>query len=133
MDEMSDYLKNKLLNLTLNGTAFAGMNNPYVSLNIADPTPAGDLSTEVVATGSSYVRMPASFIVATGTSGLVDTDADTTFPAATASWGTVSYIGLWDASIGGNMLYYTALDASKVIDIGDVFKIAADNLTVELS
>ena len=133
MDEMSDYLKNKLLNLTLNGTAFAGMNNPYVSLNTADPTPAGDLSTEVSATGTSYVRMPASFIVATGTSGLVDTDADTTFPAATAAWGTVSYIGLWDASIGGNMLYYTALDAAKVIDIGDVFKIAADNLTVELS
>ena len=127
MDEMSDYLKNKLLNLTLNGTAFAGMNNPYVSLNTADPTPAGDLSTEVSATGS------ASFIVATGTSGLVDTDADTTFPAATSAWGTVSYIGLWDASIGGNMLYYTALDAAKVIDIGDVFKIAADNLTVELS
>ena len=133
MDEMSDYLKNKLLNLTLNGTAFVGMNNPYVSLHTGDPTPAGDLTTEVSASGSSYVRMPASFPIAEGTSGKVETDADTTFPAATTNWGLVNYIGLWDTSIAGNMLYYTALDAAKLIDTGDVFKIAADNLTVELS
>ena len=130
MAEMSDYLEVKLLNLTLNGTAFTAVNNPYVSLHTADPTDAGT-GTEV--SGGSYARTAASFATASGTSGLVATDADVTFPTATASWGTVGWIALWDSASGGNMLYHTALDASKTIDSGDIFKITTGNLTVELA
>lgn len=130
MAEMSDYLEVALLNATLNGVAFTAVNNPYVSLHTADPTDAGT-GTEV--SGGSYARTTASFALATGTSGLVATDADVTFPTATATWGTVGWIGLWDAASGGNMLYHTALDASKTIDSGDIFKITTGNLTVELA
>lgn len=130
MAEMSDYLEVALLNATLNGVAFTAVNNPYVSLHTADPTDAGT-GTEV--SGGSYARTTASFATASGTSGLVATDADVTFPTATASWGTVGWIGLWDAASGGNMLYHTALDASKTIDSGDIFKITTGNLTVELA
>lgn len=131
MADMSDYLEVKLLNLTLNGTSYAGMNNPYVSLHTADPTDAGT-GTEVSGTG--YARVASSFGVASGTGGSVTTDADTTWSAAgSGGWGTVGWIGLWDASSGGNMLYHTALDASKTIDEGDVFKITAGNLTVTLA
>lgn len=130
MAEMSDYLEVALLNATLNGTAFTAVNNPYVSLHTADPTDAGT-GTEV--SGGSYARTTASFSTASGTSGLVATDADVTFPTATASWGTVGWIGLWDSASGGNMLYHTALDASKTIDSGDIFKITTGNLTVELA
>jgi hypothetical protein len=130
MAEMSDYLEVKLLNLTLNGTAFTAVNNPYVSLHTADPTDAGT-GTEV--SGGSYARTASSFATASGTSGLVATDADITFPTATATWGAVGWIGLWDAASSGNMLYHTALDASKTIDSGDIFKITTGNLTVELA
>jgi hypothetical protein len=130
MAEMSDYLEVALLNATLNGVAFTAVNDPYVSLHTADPTDAGT-GTEV--SGGSYARTAASFATASGTSGLVATDADVTFPTATATWGTVGWIGLWDAASGGNMLYHTALDASKTIDSGDIFKITTGNLTVELA
>ena len=130
MAEMSDYLEVALLNATLNGTAFTAVNDPYVSLHTADPTDAG---TGAEVTGGSYARTAASFATASGTSGLVATDADVTFPTATASWGTVGWIGLWDAASGGNMLYHTALDTSKTIDLGDIFKITTGNLTVELA
>ena len=130
MAEMSDYLEVKLLNLTLNGSAFTAVNNPYVSLHTADPTDAGT-GTEV--SGGSYARTAASFATASGTSGLVATDADVTFPTATGTWGVVGWIGLWDASTSGNMLYHTALDATKTIDSGDIFKITTGNLTVELA
>ncbi len=130
MAEMSDYLEVALLNATLNGTAFTAVNNPYVSLHTADPTDAGT-GTEV--SGGSYARTASSFATASGTSGLVATDADITFPTATATWGTVGWIGLWDAASSGNMLYHTALDASKTIDSGDIFKITTGNLTVELA
>ncbi len=130
MAEMSDYLEVKLLNLTLNGTAFTAVNNPYVSLHTADPTDAGT-GTEV--SGGSYARTASSFATASGTSGLVATDADITFPTATGTWGVVGWIGLWDASTGGNMLYHTALDATKTVDSGDIFKITTGNLTVALA
>ena len=131
MAEMSDYLEVKLLNLTLNGTSYAGMNNPFVSLHTSNPTDAGTPSTEK--SGGSYTRVAASFATASGTSGLVATDADVTFPTATTNLGTVAYIGLWDAVSSGNMLYHTALDTSKTIDVGDIFKITTGNLTVELA
>jgi hypothetical protein len=130
MAEMSDYLEVALLNATLNGTAFTAVNDPYVSLHTADPTDAG---TGAEVSGGSYARTAASFATASGTSGLVATDADVTFPTATASWGTVGWIALWDSASGGNMLYHTALDASKTIDSGDIFKITSGNLTVELA
>jgi len=130
MAEISDYLEVKLLNLTLNGTAFTAVNNPYVSLHTANPTDAGT-GTEV--SGGSYARTASSFATASGTSGLVASDADITFPTATGTWGVVGWIGLWDASTGGNMLYHTALDATKTVDAGDIFKITTGNLTVALA
>ena len=130
MSEMSNHLEVALLNLTLNGVAFTPVNNPYVSLHTADPTDAGT-GTEV--SGGSYARTASSFATASGTSGVVATDADITFPTATATWGTIGWIGIWDAATGGNMLFHTALDTSKTIDSGDIFKMTAGNLTTEFS
>jgi len=131
MSDMSSYLKVKLLNLTLNGTSYAGVDDPYVSLHTADPTDAGT-GTEVSGTG--YARVQAEFNTATGTDASETTSTDTTWAAAgSGGWGTVGWIGLWDASTSGNMIYHTALDASKTIDEGDVFKIVAGNLTVTLA
>ena len=127
---MSDYLEIKLLNETLNGVAFTAVDNPYISLHTADPTDAG---TGAEVSGGSYARVASSFATASGTSGAVVTDATATFPTATANWGTVGWIGLWDAASSGNMLYHTALDASKTIDSGDIFKITAGNLSVTLA
>ena len=106
------------------------MDDPYVSLHTADPTDAGT-GTEVSGTG--YARVQAEFNTATGTDASETTSSDTTWAAAGASWGTVGWIGLWDASTSGNMIYHTALDAAKTIDTGDVFKITAGNLTVTLA
>jgi hypothetical protein len=128
MADMSDFLEVTLLNLILNGTSWAGMNNPLISLWTSNPTDAAS-GTEV--SGGSYARTASSFPVASGTSGAVVTDADATFPTATATWGTVGWIGLHDAS--GNLLLHSALDASKTIDSGDVFKITTGNLTVTLA
>jgi hypothetical protein len=130
MAEMSDYLEAALLNATLNNTAFTTVATPYISLHTADPTDAGT-GTEV--SGGSYARTSASFATASGTSGSVATDADVTFPTATASWGTVTHIGIWNASSSGDLLYHTPLDASKTIDSGDIFKITSGNLTVTLA
>jgi hypothetical protein len=130
MAEMSNYLENALLNATLNGTTYTAPATVYVSLWTTDPTDAGS-GTEV--SGGSYARTAVSFATASGTSGNVLNDADVTFPTATASWGTVGWIGINDAATSGNLLYHTALDTAKAIDSGDIFKISTGNLSVTLA
>jgi hypothetical protein len=130
MAEMSNYLENALLNATLNATTYTAPATVYVSLWTSNPTDAGD-GTEV--TGGSYARTAVSFATASGTSGNVLNDADVTFPTATASWGVVGWIGINDAATAGNLLYHTALDTSKTIDSGDIFKISTGNLSVTLA
>lgn len=128
MAEMSNYLENALINVTLRNTSYTSPTAVYVSLHTADPTDAGT-GTEV--TGGSYVRQAATF--GAPSNGVSTTTADITYPQATASYGTVGWIGIWDAVSTGNMLYHTALDTSKAIDTGDIFKIASGSLTVTLA
>ena len=130
MAEMSNYLENALLNATLNATTYTAPATVYVSLWTSNP---GDDGSGTEVSGGSYARTAVSFATASGTSGNVLNDADVTFPTATASWGTVGWIGINDASTGGNLLYHTALDTAKAIDSGDIFKIATGNLSVTLA
>jgi hypothetical protein len=55
------------------------------------------------------------------------------FPQATGNWGTVGWIGIHDAATSGNLMYHTALDTSKTIETGDIFKIAVGSLSVTLA
>jgi hypothetical protein len=128
MAEISNYLENALINATLRNTTFTSPAAVYVSLHTADPTDAGT-GTEVA--GGSYIRQAATF--GAPSNGVSTTTADITFPQATANWGTIGWIAIWDAQTTGNMLYHTALDASKAIDTGDIFKIASGSLTVTLA
>ena len=128
MAEISNYLENALINATLRNTSYTSPAVVYVSLHTADPTDAGT-GTEV--SGGSYIRQSATF--GAPSNGVSTTTADISYPQATASYGTVGWIGIWDAQTSGNMLYHTALDTSKAIDTGDIFKIAAGSLTVTLA
>lgn len=128
MAEISNYLENALINGTIRGTSYTAPSTVYVGLYTSDPT---DANTGTEVTGGSYARQSATF--AAPSNGSSASNADITFPQATANWGTVGWIGILDASTSGNLLYHTALDASKTIETGDIFKIASGNLTVTLS
>lgn len=128
MAEISNYLENALINGTIRGTSYTAPTTVYVGLYTTDPT---DANTGTEVSGGSYARQSATF--AAPSNGSSASNADITFPQATANWGTVGWIGILDASTSGNLLYHTALDASKTIETGDIFKIASGNLTVTLS
>lgn len=128
MAEMSNYLENALINGTLRATTYTAPASVFVSLHTADPTDAGT-GTEV--SGGSYIRQAATF--GAPSNGVSTTTADINYPQATAGYGTVGWIGIWDAQTAGNMLYHTPLSTSKTIDTGDIFKIAAGSLTVTLA
>jgi len=128
MAEFSNYLENALINAVLRNTSYTSPTTVYVALFTSDPTDAGS-GTEV--SGGSYSRTSVTF--GAPSNGVTTSNADCTFPQATASWGTVTHIGLYDASTSGNLLFHTPLDTSKTIDSGDIFKIASGSLTVTLA
>ena len=128
MSEISNYLENALINGTLRATSFTAPAAVYVSLHTADPTDAGT-GTEV--SGGSYARQAATF--GAPSNGASTTTADITYPQATAGYGTVTHIGIFDALTTGNLLYHSPLNTSKTIDTGDIFKITSGSLTVTLA
>jgi hypothetical protein len=128
MAEMSNYLENALINATLRNTSYTSPTTVYVGLYTSDPTD-GNTGTEV--SGGSYARTAVTFGAPSDGASL--NNAAVEFPQATGSWGTVAYIGILDAATSGNLLYHTALDVSKPISTGDIFKIAIGSLSVTLA
>jgi len=111
--------------------------NFYVALYTTMPT-AQDGTGAVEVSGGAYARQA----VASGTSPWVATAASGTaqqtsnvnqisFPQATANWGTILGIGIYDASSGGNLLWFGTLTSSQTVNNGFTFVIAANNLVIQ--
>ena len=92
--------------------------------------PADDASgNEVSTSGTAYARQAATFTVSGNTA---SNASAIEFPTATASFGTVSHVGVFDAATSGNLIAYAALTSSKAIDTGDVFRVPAGDLDITL-
>ena len=128
MAEFSNYLENALINATLRNTSYTSPTTVYVGLYTSDPT---DANTGTEVSGGSYARTAVTF--GAPSNGASTNNAAVEFPQCTSAWGTVGWIGILDAATSGNLMYHTALDISKTIDSGDIFKIAVGSLSVTLS
>lgn len=128
MSAASDYLENKVLDHVLKVASFTQPAALYIALYTAAPSDAGG-GTEV--SGGSYARQALTFSAASA--GTSTSSATVTFPTATASWGTIGWIGIFDANTSGNLLFHGATTAAKTIDTGDTFQISAGNLTISLA
>lgn len=122
----SNYLETKVLAHTFSNTAYTSPSTVYVGLFTSSPSEDGS-GTEV--SGGSYARQSGAFTTSNNTA---TTSAAIEFPTATASWGTITHIGIYDASSAGNLLAYAALTASKAIASGDVFRIPAGDIDITL-
>jgi len=99
----------------------------YVALFTDDPT---DVGTGTEVSGGSYARTAVTFTVSGDTasnSGAVE------FPEATGSWGTITHMGIYDASTSGNLIAHAALSASKAIASGDILRFPIGDLDVTLA
>lgn len=140
MAALSDFFENKLIDFLLRGQALGitgataasgtGPATTYVALFTANPSDNGG-GTEV--TGGSYARVAVTSSLAnwagtqssgsttasSGTSGTTSNNSSITFPAPTANWGVITGFGVYDASTGGNLLFYGALTTNKTVNNGD--------------
>jgi len=124
----SNFLETELLDHVFANNAYTSPSAVYVGLFTSNPDEDGS-GSEVSTSGTAYVRQSASFAVSGNTA---TTDAAVEFPTATASWGSITHIGIYDAESAGNLLAYSALDAAKTISSGDVLRIPAGDIDITL-
>lgn len=139
MSAASDYLENKIYENLLRGLAFTPPSKIYVALHTASP---GDTGTNEVTLAAfpAYVRQDAakgSSNVADGwtapTGGSGKNALQLIFPVFDGSGPlTVTHYSLWDAATAGNCLVTGQLAASRTLNVGDVFVIDVQKLTVSV-
>lgn len=117
-----------VLNWLLTGGSATRPTAWYLALFTSNPDEDGS-GTEVSGVGTAYERQTAAFTVSGNTA---SNSAAIEFPTATASYGTVSHVGVYDAETSGNLIAYAALTTSKVIDTGDVLRVPASDLDITL-
>ena len=122
----SNYLETKVLGHVFGGTAYTAAGTLYLALFTTNPAEDGS-GTEV--TGGGYVRQTVAFTV---TGNTASNTAAVEYPTASANYGTVTHVGVYDASTAGNLLAYAALTSSKSIETGDVFRVPTGDLDITL-
>jgi len=130
MAGFSDYLEDKVLEHVFGGNAYSAPSTLYVALYTVAPTDTGG-GTEV--SGGAYARQSAAFTVSGTNPTQASNSAAIEYPTATANYGTVVAVGIFDASSSGNLLAYANLTASKVVSTGDVFRFNSGDLDVTLA
>lgn len=128
MPHATNYLESKILNHLLVGVSYARPTHLYIGLSTADPTEGATGIAEPV--GGAYGRVEYdNWSTSSGGSNVVN-NAAIEFPEATASWGTINYFFIADASSGGNILFYNALTTPKVVNSGEIPRFKAGDLVI---
>lgn len=111
----SDYFEEKVLGYLFGNVAYSLPSTYYVGLWTATLSDASTGSTAGEPSGGSYARVSVSNNTSNFDAVSGGATANTnliTFPMASASWGTITYVGICDASTAGNLIAYAQLGTS---------------------
>ena len=135
----TNYLERRLLHFIFKNNSLS-LSSPGDSIYVGLATAVSAAETGSV-TEANFTNYARQQVAASGwtTIGADSTDTQTAknaanieFPASGGTNNTITHVIITDASSGGNILFVGELDASKVIQSGDIFRINANNLTIEL-
>lgn len=121
----TNYLEAAYLNHDLGVSAYS---QPTVYLGAFTAAP-GEAGGGTEASGGSYARVALAGKFSSVSVGSSSNTAVIEFPEATASWGDITHVAVFDASTAGNMLRYAALDATRTIASGSILRFAIGGLT----
>ena len=121
----SNYFDNALVTSFTTTTAVTRPTAWSVSLHVGHRGQDGVVN-EITAGG--YSRQAATWN--TPVAGVATNSNIIKFGPATASWGAVDYLGIWESSPGANFLYYFILPTALTVDIDDFFEFLAGTLQV---
>ena len=124
----TNFLETEIIDHVFAGAAYTAPSTKYLALftAIAD----GEAGSVTELSGNAYARQTVAFTTSGNTT---SNNAAVEFPTATGNWGTVTHVGVYDASTSGNLMAYATLSASKTIETGDVFRVPSGDLDITLN
>lgn len=130
MAALSDHAEKLLLDFLMTTGTATRPTNWYVALYTAAPSDSGG-GTEV--SGAGYARQSVAFDAAATPGGTTSNSADVSFTATGGNYGTVTHLGIFDASSSGNLLWHGALTANKTVEDGDTITFTAGNIDLTMA
>ncbi len=130
MAALSDHAEKLLLDWMMTSGTATRPTAWFVALYTAAPSDAGG-GTEV--SGAGYARQAVAFSAAATPGGTTSNTADVSFTAVGGDYGTVTHLGIFDASSSGNLLWHGALTASKAVEDGDTITFSAGNIDLTMA
>src|SRR5215469_9546417 len=133
----TNYLDQQLTRLLFSNTAYTIPGTWYIALSTTTPVqgaapnftePSGNGYARVAFTNNSTNWAAVASPPANGYT--MQNNQPVTFPAATGSWGTVTYFGIYDASTSGNLVGFGALTSSQAITSGITPAFAVGTITI---
>jgi hypothetical protein len=116
---LSDAIANALIDRVLRNQSWTALSSLYLTAFTAYTND----STYTEATGGDWARQSAAYDAASG--GATANTSTIVFPTATADIGTLTHLALFSASTSGTLVARGALDASKTVATGKIFKVLA--------
>ena len=126
--DFTNYLADKLVNATVRNLPYTTESDVYLALFTSDPTKEAT-GVEVVA--ESYTRQKIVFNEPVD--GVTNNSAQIDFATATSNWGFVGWVGIFDNTVSGNLLYFTALESTKEILTGDQLRFNLNEVKLQLT
>lgn len=133
MAGMTSFLQKSLLDAFLNITPYTMPTALFLSLHTADPGEAGSHVSEVSTSGTGYARQPlfTKMGATDAISGISLNTLTLTFGPASVDWGTISFVGIEDASSLSNQCLNGAPSTAKTVTAGLPFKLTPSQLSIQ--
>jgi hypothetical protein len=129
---MSNFLEALILDSEFGRTAsFSFPSTLYIALFTALPNDAGTGGTEVGTSGTGYSRLAianSSTNFDPAASGIKTNKTAWTFATSSSAWGEIVGAGIYDASSGGNLLWYWEWDQPRVVAANDTMRVEAEEI-----
>jgi hypothetical protein len=133
----TNFARQQILDYNFGGTSYSVPATYYMGLSTTTITASGSTATEPTGgSGGAYARIPINndkidFSAYTG--GSILNSGSLTFPESTTAWGTITYVGLWDALTSGSIWYYEALLSPKIIQSYTTVIFSASSVVITLT
>lgn len=136
---ISTFLAHELLDHAFNNASYSRPDT-YAGLWTSALADGSDGDTAGEVSGGSYARelidenggsSPTWGTVSAGT-GTISNAAEVAFTEATASWGTVSYMGIFDALTSGNLLFYADI-TDQAVASGDTASFPTGDIDITMT
>jgi len=128
------YSGNRVLDYNFGGTSYTVPSTLFFGLSTTTIQIDGSGATEP--SGGSYARVSLANNKTNwgnASNASLTNAAAVQFTESTASWGTITYVGIWDASSSGNVWWVDALSPARSVSSATTVLFAIGAITVQMT